>query len=341
MTEFTPHKIITGLWQVSGTHGDIDPKKAVEDLIEYSKKGFHCFDMADHYGPAEEFVGEMKEFLKFRNIGSPIQVYTKWVPTDPKTRWTLDVDYSLKFVEQNIDLSLKRTSSDSLDLLQFHWWDYEDDRLFHALDHLYTLKEKGKIEHIGLTNFSTKKLIEIVQRGYPISSHQVRFSLTDYRANHEMLQVCEQRNIKILAFGTLAAGFLSDKYIETPFPEKKDLTRGQVIHSQLINNIGGESFFQQLLEKLKSIGEKHSKSISNVASKFILQKSPNISVVIGARLGVSEHRSDNLNLSLFELDEEDISKIENHLSKGRDLLETIGPIGSEYRGAKIEELQPI
>jgi aryl-alcohol dehydrogenase-like predicted oxidoreductase len=54
-------------------------------------------------------------------------------------------------------------------------------------------------------------------------------------------------------------------------------------------------------------------------------------VIIGARLGLAEHRDDNARVFGLVLDEEDRKKIEGVTAKSRDLYESIGDCGDEYR----------
>jgi Aldo/keto reductase family len=87
-------RILNGMWQVSGAHGYIEPKRAVEEMFTYHDAGFTTWDLADHYGPAEDFVGEFrKEFAarRGRERLSEIQAFTKWVPRPgPMTRRPFD-----------------------------------------------------------------------------------------------------------------------------------------------------------------------------------------------------------------------------------------------------------
>src|SRR3954452_15249691 len=112
-------RILNGRWQVSGTHGRIDPARAVEAMFAYHDAGFTTWDLADHYGPAEDLIGEFRRrFAEWRGAGrlSEIQAFTKWVPhPGPMTRAVVD---------DAIRVSLSRMGVDALDLLQFHWWDY-------------------------------------------------------------------------------------------------------------------------------------------------------------------------------------------------------------------------
>ena len=58
-------RVLNGMWQVSGAHGYIDPKSAVQSMFTYLDSGFTTWDLADHYGPAEDFIGEFRRQLVF------------------------------------------------------------------------------------------------------------------------------------------------------------------------------------------------------------------------------------------------------------------------------------
>ena len=53
-------RLLNGLWQVSGGHGQIDPADAIADMLRYHDAGFTTWDLADHYGPAEEFIAAFR-----------------------------------------------------------------------------------------------------------------------------------------------------------------------------------------------------------------------------------------------------------------------------------------
>ena len=143
-------RIVNGMWQVSGAHGHIDRTQALDEMFAYHDAGFRTWDLADHYGPAEDFIGDFcSRFAARYGEGrlEEIQAFTKWVPhPGPMTRAT---------AEQAVAVSLTRMGVERLDLLQFHWWDYADLRYLDALKHLADLREEGKIRYLGVTNFDT------------------------------------------------------------------------------------------------------------------------------------------------------------------------------------------
>ena len=56
--DLTICRILNGMWQVSGAHGAVDPVRAVDAMFAYHEAGFTTWDLADHYGPAEDFIGD-------------------------------------------------------------------------------------------------------------------------------------------------------------------------------------------------------------------------------------------------------------------------------------------
>ena len=79
------------------------------------------------------------------------------------------------------------------------------------------------------------------------------------------------------------------------------------------------------------IAKKHNCSIANVAVRFILDKPQVAGVIIGARLGITNHREDNAKVFDVKLDLEDIKEINSVTTKSNDLFDTIGDCGGEYR----------
>ncbi len=146
-------RILNGMWQVAGGHGYIDPTSAINSMIDYHNAGFTTWDLADIYGPAEDFVGDFRHKLRQVQGESAldnVQALTKFVPNPgAMTR---------PVVEQSINESLAKMNLATLDLLQFHWWDYNDTNYLNALDYLSELQDEGKIKHIGLTNFDTQRM---------------------------------------------------------------------------------------------------------------------------------------------------------------------------------------
>ncbi len=329
--QFTPDlritRVLNGMWQVSGAHGTIDPQAAVKEMFAYHDAGFTTWDLADHYGPAEDFIGEFRRRVSAERgeqaLGS-IQAFTKWVPRPgPITRQT---------VEDAVATSLRRMRVETLDLLQFHWWDYENLAYLDALSYLADLQQQGKIRHLALTNFDTEHLRLIVERGIHIVSNQVQYSLIDRRPETRMATFCQEHGIHLLAYGTLGGGLLSEKYLWRNEPGKSSLATASLAkYKQVLDTWGNWELFQELLVTLKRVAEKHSVSIANVAVRYVLDRPAVAAVIVGVRLGLAEHIADTSRVFALQLDVEDRSQIEGVLARGADLYQLIGDCGNEYR----------
>lgn len=53
-------------------------------------------------------------------------------------------------------------------------WDYDNPYYYEAVDHLMHLQQDGKILHLGLTNFDSEHMVDLIEQGAPIVSNQVR-----------------------------------------------------------------------------------------------------------------------------------------------------------------------
>ena len=320
-------RILNGMWQVSGAHGRIDPQRAVEAMFRYHDAGFTTWDLADHYGPAEDLIGEFRRrFAAERGDErlAEIQAFTKWVP--PPSAMTRRV------VEGAIGISLRRMGVQHLDLLQFHWWDYADQRYLDALRHLGDLRDEGRIRHLALTNFDTARLGAIHDSGIKIVSNQVQYSLVDRRPDRQMAAWCQAHGVSLLTYGTLLGGLLSERWLGRPEPGRGELTTASLQkYKQMIDAWGGWPLFQELLAALKVIANKHCASIATIGTRYVLDQAAVAGVIIGARLGLAEHIADSARTFDVALDAEDHTALAPVLAKSRDLLRIIGDCGDEYR----------
>lgn len=320
-------RVLNGMWQVSGAHGRIDPERAVDEMLAYHDAGFTTWDLADHYGPAEDFIGEFRRRFAARwgaaRLGE-IQAFTKWVPHPGRM--------TRQIVENAVDVSLRRMGVDCLDLLQFHWWEYADPAYLDALGHLADLCREGKIRHLALTNFDTERLAVIAGHGLAIASNQVQYSLVDRRPAARMAAYCREHGIVLLAYGTLLGGLLSEKYLGRPEPARGELATASLQkYKNMIDAWGGWGLFQELLVALHSIAARRRTSIANVAVRWVLDRPAVAGVIVGTRLGVAEHIADNARVFDVVLDPDDLAAIEPVLAKSRDLMRVIGDCGDEYR----------
>jgi aryl-alcohol dehydrogenase-like predicted oxidoreductase len=320
-------RILNGMWQVSGAHGAVDPARAVEAMFAYHDAGCTTWDLADHYGPAEDFIGAFRREFAARYGAdrlAEIQALTKWVPQPgPMTRIV---------VEEAVATSLRRMDVARRDLLQFHWWDYGDWRYLDALRHLADLREEGVIRHLGLTNFDTERLAIIADEGIRIVSNQVQYSVVDRRPDARMAAWCREHGVGLLAYGTILGGLLSERYLGRAEPGRVDLNTASLRkYKQMIDLWGGWALFQELLDAVKGIADKHRVGLAAIAIRCLLDRPAVAGAIVGARLGVAEHIAENARAFDVTLDTADEAALAAIFARGRDLMAAIGDCGDEYR----------
>ena len=318
-------RIINGMWQVAGGHGYINPQTAICEMNLYCDAGLTSWDMADIYGPAEEFFGRFRQSLaKSGTDMASLVGLTKFVPNPGPM--------SKGLVERAIKMSALKMDVPILDLVQFHWWDYNDPRYLDALRHLSTLRDEGKIRHIGLTNFDTARMQIMLDNGFDIISNQVQYSIIDQRPQVKMEEFCKKNHIQLLTYGTLGGGLLSEQFLGRREPNGSDLnTYSLQKYKNMVDTWSGWKLFQKLLNALDKIAKKHQVTIANVATRFVLDKPQVAGVIIGARLGIAQHIEQNKQTFGLNLDSDDYSTIREITSQANDLYEIIGDCGSEYR----------
>ncbi|KAF5393721.1 hypothetical protein D9757_000173 [Collybiopsis confluens] len=348
-------RVWSGLWQLSSNAWGTAPLPQIRDaMARHVQNGYTAFDMvsyqitgrvaSDHYGSAEIIFGKFRQSLPINQL---MFGATKWCVFR-------DIEPTQELVKSAVKERMERMQTDHIDLLQvevvacvlkvryeplqFHWQNYSNKGYLTALEILYNLKMNGWITELGLCNFDSIRTDEICTLLGPgaISSNQVQFSLIDTRPLHGMADVCEKHGIHILCYGTLCGGFLSNRWLNKSMPDRYSdkLTPSQRKYLDMIVGAWGTwALFQDLLAELKRIGDTYNLSISNVATRWVLDHSFVGAVIIGARLGISDHLDDNRRVYTARLNDSDRTAIEAVLarSNGRRIITTIGDCGAEYR----------
>jgi len=297
--EYEISRIIKGGWHLAGDHGAVDPQQARRDMLTFVEAGITTFDCADIYTGVEQLIGSFRHAYPAQ--ARRIQVHTKFVP-DLSDLAVVDRGY----VEGIIDRSLTRLGQERLDLVQFHWWDYGVPRYVETAFELDRLRRAGKIAHLGLTNFDTPRLAEIVAAGIPVVSQQVQYSVLDDRPQHGMVEYCRSHGIGLLCYGTVSGGFLSERWLGKAPP--RDLTNRSLIKYKLIiDDFGGWELFQELLAVLARIAARHATDIASVATRAILDRPAVAAAIVGATN--TAHLASHEKISALRLEEADRTAI--------------------------------
>jgi aryl-alcohol dehydrogenase-like predicted oxidoreductase len=297
----TISRVIKGCWQLAGDHGSVDRADAVADMEVFLDAGITTFDCADIYIGVEEMIGDFIGELRRRrgnSVASQVCVHTKLVPDLARLP-----DLRPDEVEAIIYRSLDRLQVDRLDLVQFFWWDMQLGNAVDSLGVLKDLKSKGKIKNLGATNWDASDMSPFVRDGYDIVSAQVQYSILDRRPAGKLTRWAAKNGIQFLCYGTLAGGFLTEKWLGQPDPGFLFENRSLIKYRLIIDEFGPWERFQALLGTLKSIGEKHGVSLAAVASRFVLDQPQVAAAIVGARY--ARHLPMTLEIFDVALDDQD------------------------------------
>jgi aryl-alcohol dehydrogenase-like predicted oxidoreductase/enamine deaminase RidA (YjgF/YER057c/UK114 family) len=318
---FTISRVVTGLWQVADLERGgrtLDREAAARAMRPYVEAGLTTFDLADHYGSAEEIAGR---FRSGHGDAGPVEILTKWVPRPGPV--------SRDDVRAAVQRALERLRADRIDLLQFHAWSYADPRWLDCLFWLDELKTEGLVRCLGLTNVDTAHLAIAVESGIDVRSNQVCYSLIDRRPGGPMTRFCLDRGIALLAYGTLAGGFLTERWLGRPDPGLDGLeTWSQMKYRRFIDEAGGWTAVQGVLRVLGSVARRYGVSMANVACRWVLDQPAVGGIIVGARLGQTEHVADTRRLFGFALDPAARSELDAAAAALRPIP---GDSGDEYR----------
>ena len=97
---------------------------------------------------------------------------------------------------------------------------------------------------------SDPTLEEMIDKGAEISSNQIQYSLLDRRPDLKMNEFCKASGVKLLPYGVLAGGFLSNKFLEADVKDVVLDTGSKRKYSSVIRNFGGWGNLQRLLKVL-------------------------------------------------------------------------------------------
>lgn len=294
-------RVIRGGWQLAAGHSGAASSDAVADLIATADAGITTFDCADIYTGVEETIGAFRTaYAEARGeaaLGS-VRVHTKCVPDLAALPTLTKGD-----VAAIIDRSRARLQMDRLDLVQFHWWDVDVPGWQQAAGWLTELAAAGKIRSVGATNFGARHIRTLLADGVPLRAVQVQYSVLDDRPAREMAAL----GVPLLAYGTNAGGFLSDRWLEADEPTQPLENRSLVKYKLIIDDVGGWDVFQNLLKTLRRVADAHGSDIATVASRWTLDQRGVAAAIVGARR--REHLARNVAISTLRLTADDHAAI--------------------------------
>ena len=279
---------------------EIDEATSFQVADRAFERGITLFDTADCYseGASERILGK---WIKDRGVRDDVVVMTK--VGGPMSDDPADRGCSARHIEKSLEESLRRLQLDCVDCYLVHCWDPD----VHPLETLKALDKgvrQGKVRTIGCSHYAAWQLCRMLWLAdvndhdlTPMKFVQPGYSLVAREIENEMIPLCADRNIGIISYSPLAAGFLTGKYRkggETPIG-----SRFQVRPSHQDVYFSDLSF--RVLEVLRKKADEMNAPMMHLALAWVAAQPAITSMLIGARnVEQVDQAFDALELSLDE-----------------------------------------
>ncbi|WP_017307034.1 aldo/keto reductase [Spirulina subsalsa] len=288
--QITP--ILMGTWQAGKRMwAGIEDEETIKAIRAAFEAGMTTIDTAEVYGEghSERMVAQALGDVRDRAVYAS-KVFSTHLAYDQ--------------VIAACERSLTNLQTDYIDLYQIHWpagtWNTPLVPLEETMNALNTLKEQGKIRAIGVSNFSLPQLEEAAQYGR-IESLQPPYSLFWRQIEGEQMPYCVDNQITILAYSSLAQGFLTGKFgRDHQFVEGDHRYQNKLFAPEHYGRV------QDALDQLRPIAARYDCSLAQLALAWLMAQ-PQTCAIAGARY--ASQAVDNAQAAAIELSEADLALI--------------------------------
>ncbi len=257
LARLTPAKLAYG-----GAHGAQEEQQAFEVSVA---AGVTLFDTAAMYssGASEQRLGELardKQVLIASKFPGTLRFRTENFPKE-------------------LAASLKRLGRNSIDLYQHHFPN-RSVSIPQLMNLMADAVEAGKIKAVGVSNYSAEQMriahAALAKRRISLASNQVQYSLLHRQPEvNGVLDTCRELGVTLIAYSPLAMGALTGKYSR----EKKASGFRRFAPNF---NLKGMDNVKPVIELLSEIGERYSKTPSQVALRWLIEN-PLVLPIPGAK----------------------------------------------------------
>jgi aryl-alcohol dehydrogenase-like predicted oxidoreductase len=268
-----------GAWAIGGGEwaggwGSQDDRESIAAIHRALDLGINWIDTAPAYG-----LGRSEQVVARALKGRSERPY---IFTKCAIRWREDRSLynslTAESVREELENSLRRLETDVIDLYQIHWPDPEHE-IEAAWSTMAELQREGKVRYIGVSNFNVEQLRRM-QAIAPVASLQPPYSLVKPQVEEELLPFCLEQQIGVIVYSPMMSGLLTGKMTRERIMNMPDddwrRNAPEFQEPQLTRNL-------ELVEVLRSIGERHGRSPGEVAIAWTLRHPAVSGAIVGAR----------------------------------------------------------
>ncbi|CAN5685680.1 aldo/keto reductase [soil metagenome] len=228
--------------------------------------GINHFDTASGYdqGRSETLIGQ---FLAAQSTRRDQIFLASKASADEMT--------ALVMLEQ-VDKSLARLQTEMIDLYYIHWPRQGKD-LRPAMEGLEKARQQGKIQALGVSNFSVEQMEQVAEVG-KIDAHQLGYSLFWRFPEREIIPYCRTNGIAVVTYSSIAQGILTGKFPRHPHFPADDKRPATLLFEESI-----WPYVYEGVEELKALARAVQRPLPQLAIRWVLHQKEITTAVVGAR----------------------------------------------------------
>ena len=312
-----------GTWAIGGGDwafgwGAQDDSEAVAAIVKGVELGVNWLDTAPVYGGghSEELVGRA-----LRELGPDRPIVATKFGRIVQPDGSVKGDISPGSIRTECDESLARLGIEVIDLYQMHWPD-PDDQIEEAWETMISLRDAGKVRHIGVSNCSVSQL-ERLGAIHPVASLQPPYNMIVRGIEDELLDHCGGNGIGVVAYSPMCKGLLTGAF---------STERAAALSSD--DHRSRDPKFSEpqigvhldLVERLRPIAERNGRTLPELAIAWTLRRREVTSAIVGARR--PEQIASTVGAGDWNLGAEVIAEIDELLAWHRSTLEKLGEVNT-------------
>ncbi|KAK7062852.1 putative aryl-alcohol dehydrogenase aad14 [Paramarasmius palmivorus] len=295
--------------------GATDKESSFKLLDAYFDMGGNFIDTANNYQDesSEEFIGEWAEK---RGIRDQLFIATKYTSpfkqADPKVIQKINyVGNNAKSLYISVEASLKKLRTSYIDLLYVHWWDW-DTSVEEVMDALHILVQERKVLYLGVSDtpawvVSYANIYARTTGKTPFVVYQGRWNVMRRSFERDIIPMARSLGLALAPWDVLGGG-----KFRTDAEEQRRLESGEEGRKWLgadWKRNEDEIKISRALEKVAQ--EVGAKSITSVATAYVIQKTTYVFPILGGRK--VEHLKANLEALDITLSDEQIKYLESQV----------------------------
>jgi aryl-alcohol dehydrogenase-like predicted oxidoreductase len=307
--------------------GKLDEAASFELMTASYEAGINLLDTADVYsgGNSETIIGK---WLK-KGIARRDEILINTKVRAPAGKGPNEKGLSRHHVLTAAEGSLRRLEVDYIDLYMPHWPD-ETTGIEETLIAMNDLVRRGDVRYVGISAYQGWRLMQALWTAdvrdlvtpVCVENHYNIVQREEYERDVE--QICRAYGMGVIAYGPVSEGFLTGKYrrgVSAP-------TTGRMSSSRYhVQGIFENEANWEVVDKLRELGEKRGKTISQMAIGWVLTQ-PTITTALIGPISLEQLR-ENLGAGGLTLTGEEMTAI-GGLSSWRQRRWAEGQLDHDY-----------